>query len=226
MKFQNRVSVILAIGIAALGIATTCYAQDAEGAFTPLFDGKTLAGWEGNQDFFRIEDDAIVAGTLKRKILHNEFLCTQETFSDFELRLQVKTPVDAINAGIQFRSRRTPGESEVVGYQADVGLMAERNIWGSLYDEARRRKMLATPDQTDIVEAYKPGEWNDYVIRCEGPRIRIWINNFQTVDYTENDSAIETDGVIALQIHSGPPAEAWYRNIRIKTMDVIDGSQQ
>jgi hypothetical protein len=214
------------LGIGAIALATTCtsWAQETEEGFTPLFTGKNLDGWEGNLDYFRIEDDAIVAGTLTRKIPHNEFLCTQKTYSDFELRLQVKTPVDKINAGIQFRSRRTPGETEVIGYQADVGFLPERNIWGSLYDEARRRKMLATPDQADIVKAYKPGEWNDYVIRCEGPRIQIWVNNLQTVDYTERESIIDTDGVIGLQIHSGPPAEAWYRKVRIKTLDVADAS--
>jgi hypothetical protein len=61
----------------------------------------------------------------------------------------------------------------------------------------------------------KVDDWNDYVIRAEGPRIQIWLNGVQTVDYVEDDPKIETSGVIALQIHGGPPSEAWYKDITL-----------
>ena len=61
----------------------------------------------------------------------------------------------------------------------------------------------------------KVDDWNDYVIRAEGPRIQIWLNGVQTVDYVEEDAAIEARGVIALQIHGGPPSEAWYKDITL-----------
>src|SRR6266536_4335942 len=48
-----------------------------------LFDGKTFKGWEGNLSFFRIEDGAIVAGTMKDKIPRNEILCKKKQFGDF-----------------------------------------------------------------------------------------------------------------------------------------------
>jgi hypothetical protein len=53
------------------------------------------------------------------------------------------------------------------------------------------------------------------LIRAEGRRIQLWINGVQTVDYTEEDPTIETTGVIALQIHGGPPGEAWYKDITL-----------
>ena len=52
-------------------------------------------------------------------------------------------------------------------------------------------------------------------IRCQGPRIRLYINGTQTIDFTEADPKIPLTGVIAIQIHSGPPTEAWYRNITL-----------
>ena len=61
-------------------------------------------------------------------------------------------------------------------------------------------------------------QWNDYTIRCQGWRIQLWINGVQTVDYTEPDESIEQTGVIGLQIHGGPPSEAWYKEIRIKEL--------
>ncbi len=194
--------------------------ERAEG-FAPLFDGKTFAGWEGNLELFRIEDGAVVGGNLSDEIPRNEFLCTTEEYGDFELRLQARTSREDANGGIQFRSRRTPNESEVVGYQADIGLLGgepPQNIWGALYDEARRRELLAVPDQDELAKVFRPGSWNDYVIRAEGSRIQIWINGSQTVDYTETDPDIAPTGVIGLQIHAGAPAEIRYRNLQIRPL--------
>lgn len=194
-------------------------AQDRRDPFetraTPLFDGESLAGWEGNLKWFRVEQGAIVAGSLDQRIPHNEFLCTTETFRDFELRLEARLVGEGNNAGIQFRSRRAPDSSEVIGYQADMGAIGDRLIWGALYDESRRREMLAEPDQRRLRERVRVGDWNEFRIRCVGDRIQIFLNGERTVDYRETDESIAREGVIGLQIHGGAPAEASYRNIRI-----------
>ena len=187
----------------------------AEEGFTPLFDGQSLRGWEGNLQWFRIEDGAIVAGTLDKKIPRNEFLCTTKEFSNFELRLRFKLlGKDKINAGVQIRSRRIPNHHEMIGYQADLG----ENWYGCLYDESRRKKVLAGPPENQRTAHLKMDDWNDYTIRCEGSHIQLWINGHQTVDYTETDKSIEQTGVIGLQIHGGPAAEAWYKDVRIKEL--------
>lgn len=191
--------------------------DDDEKSFVKIFDGKSLKGWEGNEKFFRIEEGAIVAGNLKAKIPRNEFLCTNEKYQDFELRLSAKLIGEGKNAGIQFRSKRIPNHHEMIGYQCDMGLMNGHSIWGYLYDESRRRKFLVEADPKKTDEHTKK-DWNQFVIRCEKNRIQIWVNGFQTVDYVEEDKSIEQDGLIGLQIHSGPPAEAWYRDIRIKKL--------
>jgi hypothetical protein len=187
------------------------------GAAVPLFGGQTFNGWEGNLDFFRIEDGAIVAGSLQKPTPRNEFLCTKGAYGDFELRLKVKLlgdPAQA-NAGIQIRSRRVPNHNEMIGYQADMG----QQYWGCLYDESRRNRILAQPGPEQLRQALRPGEWNEYVIRCVGPRIQLWLNGVQTIDYTEPDAALEQKGLIGVQIHAGPPAEAWYKDITIKTIE-------
>jgi hypothetical protein len=177
-----------------------------------IFDGKTLAGWEGNPTIFRIEDGAIVGGSLKDKIARNEFLCTTQTYGDFELRLKFKLlGGDTANAGVQFRTKRIPNNHEVSGYQADMGA----GWWGALYDESRRNKVLTGPDQEKMKQVVKSSEWNDYVIRAEGTHIQLWINGVQTVDYVEPDASVDSRGVICPQIHAGPPGEAWYKDITI-----------
>lgn len=201
---------------AFLFVAAVLAASD----FEPLFDGETFEGWEGNFEMFRIEDGAIVGGRLDERIPHNDFLCTTEEYADFELRLQVKLTGENPNGGIQLRSRRVPDHHEVSGYQADMGGI----YWGALYDESRRNKVLIGPSNETIDGIVKQDDWNDYVIRCEGRQIQLWLNGVQTVDYTEADGTIPQRGHICVQIHSGPPAEAWYRNIRIKILD--DGSRE
>ncbi len=78
--------------------------------------------------------------------------------------------------------------------------------------------MLDVGNQEQVNGVYKPNEWNDYRIRCQGKRIRIWVNDYQTVDYEESEDGIEATGLIGLQVHSGPPTEVWYRNLRIKEL--------
>ena len=193
-------------------------AGKTEKGFTALFDGKSFKGWEGKESFFRVQDKAIVGGNLKKRIPNNEFLCTKKNYGDFELRLEAKLVGVGANAGVQFRTKRIPDHHEVMGYQCDMGQMQGRSIWGSLYDESRRRKFLAHGEKEAVEKAFREGEWNEFVVRCEGKRIQIWLNGLQTIDYREEEKEIAEKGVIALQIHGGPPSESWYRNIRIREL--------
>ena len=205
-KLVSGVAAVLSV----LGFVAFVHAVEDNG--TPLFDGKTFNGWEGNLTAFRIEDGAIVGGSLKQKVERNEFLCTTKEYGDFELRITFKLLGEGVNAGIQFRTKRIPNHHEVSGYQADMG----EGYWGALYDESRRNKILAAPEKETVAKIAKLNDWNEYVIRAEGKHIQQWLNGTKTVDYTETDDTVAATGVIALQIHGGPPSEAWYKNIVIK----------
>jgi hypothetical protein len=106
----------------------------------------------------------------------------------------------------------------VSGYQADIGGESGPYpiVWGSLYDESRRNTMIAIADAEEVRKVLKPDGWNEYVIRCEGSRIQMWLNGLRTVDYTETEESIASTGIIGLQVHGGPPTEAWYKDITIK----------
>lgn len=183
-----------------------------------LFDGSSFAGWEGNLDWFRIEKDAVVAGRLDQEIPRNEFLCTEQEFADFELTLEAKLVGEGKNAGIQFRSKRIPDHHEVIGYQCDMGWSGEKPIWGSLYDESRRRTFLAEGNTEKVKQVIKDKEFIPLKIRAQGKHIQIWVGDVKTVDYHEKNDNIPQSGIIGLQIHSGPKCEAWYRNIRLKKL--------
>lgn len=181
----------------------------------PLFDGKTLAGWEGEtKKTWRVEDGAIVGGSLDETVPRNEFLCTTKSYGDFELKVKFKLLGDKAkaNAGVQFRSQRIPKHHEVIGYQADIG----QHYWGALYDESRRNKILAQPEKKVLDKAVKHDDWNEYTIRCEGPRVRLWLNGTLTVDYTEKDDKVERTGIIGLQVHGGAKTKVLYKDITIE----------
>ena len=182
-------------------------------SFKPLFDGKTFTGWEGNQSVFRIEDGAVVGGSLKANVVRNEYLCTMKSYRNFELRLKFKLLGEDVNGGVQFRSERVPKSNEMIGYQADMGQV----YWGCLYDE-RRHKLLTGPTKEEQQKLIHRNDWNDYVILAEGRHVRQWLNGQKTVDYTEPDTSIPQEGVFGLQIHQGTPAEAWYKDIMIREL--------
>src|SRR5580704_4704043 len=108
--------------LAALWISIVVPLREAEPK--PLFDGKTLNGWEGETEkTWRVEEGAIVGGSLDAVVPRNEFLCTEKSFGDFELKLKFRLLGDRkqANAGVQFRTKRIPKNHEVIGYQADIG---------------------------------------------------------------------------------------------------------
>jgi HEAT repeat protein len=179
--------------------------------FIPLFDGRTFDGWEGDTEgSFRIEDGAIVGGSLDAPVPRNEFLCTTRAYGNFILRLECQ--VVGANGGVQFRSERVADSSELRGYQADMD--SANQYWGCLYDESRRG-MLIESDPARRAHLVKPDDWNAYEICCEGQRIRLYLNGELTVDYIETDGGVPVQGIIGLQVHAGGPSETRYRNIAL-----------
>ena len=192
----------------------------AAAAPAPIFDGKSFDGWEGDTaKTWRIVDGAFVGGSLTEKVPHNQFLATKKRYRNFDLTLKFKlTGTEGfVNSGVQFRSERIEKPAhEMRGYQADIG---EPEWWGCLYDESRRNKVIAKSDMAKVGPVIRKNDWNDYRIRCEGPRVQIWINGVQTVDYSEADPEIaKLDGHIAVQIHGGAKAEASFKDIQIEEL--------
>jgi Domain of Unknown Function (DUF1080) len=213
MRSVSRVCVFSCIFLWCLG-ATLC-AAEAGAAQTPLFDGKTFTGWEGNiEKIWRIEDGMLVAGSLSEATPRNEFLATTASYKNFILRLDFKLEGTEgfLNSGVQIRSVRVAKPAnEMSGYQVDIG----KDYTGSIYDESRRNKTIAKPDADIIKKTEKVGDWNHYEIRCQGPRIVVALNGVQTVDFVEADASIPLNGKIAVQIHGGGKAIVRFRNLTI-----------
>lgn len=201
---------LLAAGLASAASRNIVHA--AEPGFNPLFNGKDLTGWEGDPFLWKVEDGVLVGKT--RRLPYNDFLATQKEYSDFILRFEVLLVDNAGNSGVQFRSRRESGSMAVIGYQADISDV----FWGALYDEKRRRVALAQPSPALLERTVRLNDWNDYEIHAAGKHIVLKLNGVTTADYTEQQDDIPQKGIIAAQVHSGPPVEIRFRNMRIKEL--------
>ena len=184
----------------------------SEEGFVSIFNGQDLGGWEGDTKLWLVEDGALVGRSPG--IDYNDFLGTEKTYGNFILRFQIHLLNNDGNTGVQFRSQREEGSTEMIGYQADGG----PTWWGNLYDESRRRITLIEADTALIGRILKPNDWNDYEVYANDDHIRLSINGETTADYHEEDASIARDGVIAPQIHSGPPLEVRFKDIRIKEL--------
>jgi hypothetical protein len=209
--------------------------------FKPIFDGKTLHGWDGDPKLWRVEDGAITGQTTaENPTPGNTFLIWRGGKpGDFELKLEFRMPDPGFaNSGVQYRSRQEPekiGKWVVAGYQADMD--GENQYTGILYDE-RGRGILALRgqktavgadhkpkiveqfgDHNELAKIVKKNDWNEYHIIARGKHLVQKINDKLMIDVTDNDAKKQRmGGILALQIHAGDPMKVQFRNIRLKEL--------
>ena len=220
----------LLLSAAFLGLAITAQAEDS---FVPLFDGKTLTGWEQHSGAaeYRVQDGAVVGKTVPDT--GNSFLCTTKKYSDFILEVEFKVD-PSMNSGIQFRSNYYTQETEVEiagkkkkfpadrvhGYQFEID-PSPRAYTGGVYDEGRRGWLFDLKNNEAARKAFKQGEWNKARIECRGSSIKTFLNGVPAADFTDE---MTKEGVIALQVHGiGKNAaavgkEVMWKNIRIQEL--------
>jgi hypothetical protein len=220
-------------------------ASFAHAAETQLFNGKDLTGWEGDPKFWSVQDGAITgASSPENAVPHNTFITWKGGEpSDFTLTLKFKmTPGDDkkyTNSGIQYRSKVIdPAKFIVGGYQADFEYGEK---WSGILYEEKGRGILAkrgeqvvikqgeapgkpkievtgkTGDDKEIQAAIKKDDWNEYKIVAEGNNVKQYINGMLTVDVTDETAEAAKSGVIAFQMHQGPPMKVQFKDIVLTT---------
>ncbi|HUV13659.1 MAG TPA: DUF1080 domain-containing protein [Acidobacteriota bacterium] len=205
-----------------------------EGEFRDLFNGRDLTGWEGSSQLWSVQDGAITGQTTEASpVPRNQFLIWQgESPKNFELRMQVRLEGNN-NSGIQYRSQRLPelGEYVVGGYQADIHLNAEYNAM--LYEE-RGRGIVAEHGQKVIIDEQGVkwivgstgpvsqadlGDWTEYTVIVQGNHLVHKLNGKTAVEIIDHQVAKRAlEGIIALQVHQGPPMKVQFKSIQLKKL--------
>lgn len=179
--------------------------------FKPLFDGKTLEGWDGDKDLWSVHDGVIVGSTHDKQLKSNSFLSTKKKYKNFVLKIKFK--LHNHNSGIQYRSEQLPNYV-VKGYQADI---ADNQFMGILYEE-RGRGILANVKKEEVAKFVKQGDWNEYVITANGPKLKQELNGHTTIEFTDEEGKGSREGIIALQLHVGPKMKIEFKDILIKEL--------
>lgn len=215
----------------------TVQTEQEEDGFVSIFDGESLEGWSGNPDLWSVSDGAITGTTTAETGLKkNQFITwTGGELKDFELRLKFK--IAGGNSGIQFRSKPVgeEGAFRVHGYQADIDsgmrymgilfeeggrrILAERSKKVEITAEGKKEVVGTTGDDAEITAAIDAAGWNEYVIRADGNHITQSINGKLCVDLVDHQSdKAAKSGILAFQIHVGPPMVVQFKDIRLKTL--------
>jgi hypothetical protein len=211
----------------------TSVAAEAEKGFVSIFNGHDLTEWTGEPGWWSVKDGAITAEstTAKPCVRHTYLVWDGGEPGDFDLRLEFR--LTGGNSGVQFRSRRVP-PWDVNGYQADMDSTGE---WtGALFEHARggialrgqrvtideegSRHITAIGDSAELLKKIKPEDWNSYRITAKGDQIALSINGelmAEASDRMRNYAARQ--GIIALQMHPGPPMKVQFRKLRIRIDD-------
>lgn len=229
--------------VAAIGDAVTCQATQADpDGFVSIFNGTSLDGWEGMPEFWRVEDGAIVGETtVEKPTKGNTFLIwRQGLVDDFELVLQYR--LTGGNSGIQYRSRDNGG-FVVGGYQGDFesgpsysGILYEERGRGILAKRGERMTILTDGTKkagepigatADLQKLIKPDGWNEFRIIAHGPKLQHFINGqlmSETIDEQAGKRSLQ--GVLALQLHAGPPMKVAFKDIRLKRLKLAQGRKK
>jgi hypothetical protein len=208
-------------------------AADTEDGFVSMFNGRDLAGWEGKPGWWSVEDGAITSQSTPEKPCKkcNYLFWQGGKPGDFEMRLSYK--IIGGNSGIQFRSETRP-DWDTYGYQADIDAACQ---WaGCLFEHARggvsmrgqevvidengQKQVTSIGDSKELAKHIKQNDWNDYRIVAKGADITLEINGVvmcQATDHQKGRAA--KDGIVALQMHPGPPMKIQFKNLRIKRFD-------
>lgn len=235
MKLTSLLPVLA--GIFTLSLAPQSRAEEQA---LDLFDGKTLTGWDGDPRFWKVEDGCITGQTTKEVPTEgNTFLTwTNGEVDDFELVLEYK--LIGGNSGVQVRSFPLPGKKWAVGgYQADFeagdrytgiiygeafrGILADRGQKTEIGDDHKPRVIGTTGDANELGKVVKKEDWNTCRVVAKGWTIENYINGTLTASVTDSDKEQRRrGGLLALQLHAGPPMKVQFRNIKLKRLPMGD----
>ena len=212
MRFTTIAGRALAVAALALGFVFAGQQPALAAGPTPLFDGKTLEGWEGNDKYWSVVDGMIV-GKNADEVKVSTYLFTKKKYKDFRLTAKVKVAKSKMHSGIALWGRAAPEKGDPYTYMGPLVMFPFG--WG-MYDLHRRNGLPV--DGKPAAKVGKDDDWNDLEILAVGSRVRVAVNGVAVVDFTDPKPELLVEGPIALQLHSNKvPQEVQFKDLTIET---------
>ncbi|WP_236970061.1 3-keto-disaccharide hydrolase [Membranihabitans marinus] len=236
---MKRLNNLMWLLLTCIALVSACKSSDkaSEDGYVSIFNGKNLDGWEGDPDYWTVENGNIVGTVTEEKPLENNtfLIWRKEEPADFELIAEFKI-TESGNSGIQYRSEELSDiKLALKGYQADID--GKNTYTGQNYEE-RGRAFLAKRGEISVLEnGEKPsivgslgdgdelktkihkGDWNTIKLVVKGNRLQHYINGVMMSDVTDNDAQNrKMKGHLGFQVHKGPAMRVEYRNIQYKKL--------
>ena len=202
------------LALLAVTVSAQEPAQEPSGYDAPwkqLFNGEDLSGWKevGNEKWV-VEDGAIYGEGVTKEY---GYLATEKTYKSFHLSLRFKCEADG-NSGVYLHTSFEPGTAKVTsGRQIEIDRMIGHHT-GGIYGDGKGWIAWPAPHLEAVI---RPNDWNDMLIRVEGKRYVVLLNGVEMLDFTYPDPAA-TEGVIALQLHSGGEGRMRFKDIYIREL--------
>jgi hypothetical protein len=204
--------------------------------FQPLFDGKTLKGWDGDPKYWRMENGVLVGEVTPETILQrNTFIIWRGGKpKDFELKVDYRITATG-NSGINYRSAEIPDLPFAMrGYQCDID--GRNNYTGQNYEErgrlflsvrgqmtrvdgTRKPVILSSLGEAKELAAFVTTDWNAVHIVARGNTLIHNVNgHVMSVVVDDDPKGRASEGLLGVQVHVGPPMKVEYRNLRLKNL--------
>ena len=221
-----------AVLVLSLSGALSAAGGQTDDGFTSIFNGKNLTGWDGKPGWWKVADGALTCESSPENPCKkcNYLIWKGGQPGDFELRADFCLSLHG-NSGIQIRSETRP-DWNTYGYQADMtgdgglvgyvyhhkmGLVAARGQKVTISADGKK-DVQKLGDSAELLKHYKQEGWNTYRVICHGSEITLYVNGVLMCQITDQNPQAARAGIIALQMHPGPPMKVQFKNIRIKEL--------
>ena len=232
--YKKLISIVVLSAITLCGAGCLFAQEKDKDGFVTIFNGKDLTGWEYNPKIWSVENGCLVGQSPEGKPYDKQdYIYWKEEPADFVLKLKYRLTGKGSNSGVQIRSEKRP-DWDCYGYQADIeegpthtgclyhhsrGAVVKRGFIGTITPEGNdETKQFADP--AELAKSFTTvGEWNEYEMSAIGSLIVFKINDKLMCVVNDQHEKAAKKGIIAFQMHPGPPMKVEFKDVKIKILD-------
>ena len=206
-RTRAEMTVGLAVAMAVSVASASAQQPAASHGWTPIFDGRSLAGWKGSAQY-GIEDGALVL----RGGNATDALCTERSYGDFVLRFRANAAVTGAHPDVLIRARQAVDGRGATGPAASVALASA----GTLRDA--RGRVLVRADSAMLARVRDTAQWADHAMYVNGGQVRLFVNGRLLADHVDRAAALPRTGLVCFRAGDDAASTVRLREIEVREL--------